>query len=443
MGRTLPQHRWDGFVGAWKDFAQLRAMQDERIPEVLKRAERSPFYAGKFAGRPWPQSVEDFAELPLTTKKELQQNYPWGLLAADQEEVIGYYESSGTDGTPTPAYYNEADFEDLIERYARKATGIGPSDIFLVRTPYALGLAANLSAMAGRYCGATVLAGDLRSSVIPYPRVVRILHDVGVTLTWSTPTDPLVWAATARRRGLDPKTDFPKLRGMWVAGEPLSEARRKRISEIWGVPVIDEYGCTEVGSLAGRCPEDQLHFWADRVKPEVYEPDTGKVSAEGVGEMVLTPLHLETMPLVRYNIHDWVRLTYSECACGWNLPVVQVLGRAGGGFPIGDVRITQFQLEQLIFSLPAELGVLFWRARVQPEVLQLQIEADPALAGAVREAVTVAVDVEFGVPCEIEVLAPGGLVPDEVIHRPRQTFKPRSVFGPGEDWDQAIVVAGS
>src|SRR5262249_2348943 len=142
----------------------------------------------------------------------------------------------------------------------------------------------------------------------------------GVTLTWSNPTDCLMWAAAAERAGLSPGRDFPQLRTIFVGGEPLTPARRARISEIWGVPVIDEYGCTEIGSLACRCPHDVMHFWADRVKAEVYDADTDTISSRGVGELVLTPLYLEAMPLIRYNIHDLVELSDVECECGWQLP---------------------------------------------------------------------------------------------------------------------------
>ncbi len=138
------------------------------------------------------------------------------------------------------------------------------------------------------------------------------------------------------------------------------------------MPVVDEYGCSEIGSLAGRCPADNFHLWADRVKPEIYDEHSGTVQPSGIGELVLTPLYLEAMPLVRYNVHDRVELSYEDCECGWKLPLVTVLGRAGQGYPVGDsARITQIELEEIVYSLPAELGVLFWRARAEPDRLHI------------------------------------------------------------------------
>jgi phenylacetate-CoA ligase len=313
----------------------------------------------------------------------------------------------------------------------------------MVRTPYALGLAGHLAQAAGRLCGATVVPGDNRSSVMPYSRVVRVMHDLGVTLTWSNPTDCLMWSAAAQHAGLDPRRDFPALRAIFVGGEPLTPARQLRISQLWGVPVVDEYGCTEVGSLACRCPHGALHFWADRVKAEVYDPVSGEISATGTGELVITPLHLQAMPLVRYNLGDLVELAEIDCPCGWHLPVIRVLGRGAQGYPVAGERVNQAQLETVIFTLPIEFGVLFWRARAERDRLHIQVEAGHRVAEAVREAVREAVTESVrracGVPVEVDVLAPGALVPEDVLAGTQHSVKPRSLHGPDEDWSQALV----
>jgi phenylacetate-CoA ligase len=433
MARALPQ------PSDWESFDELRALQDKRLPDVLRQAAQSPFYRERFGEGATTGAVE-FADIGLTTKEDLANSYPFGLLSVPQEQLAAYFESSGSGGRITPAFYTEDDFQDLIDRYARKTVRIRPSDVFLVRSPYALGLAANLTHLVARHFGATVVPGDNRSSVIPYPRVVRVLHDLGVTIAWANPTDTLLWAATARRAGLDPATDFPALRALYVGGEPLSPARRARISRIWGgIPVLDEYGCTEIGSLAGYCSEDRLHFWADRIKPELYDTETGELRSEGEGELVLTSLYLDGMPLVRYNIHDRARITYADCPCGLKLPLIEVLGRTVQGYAVTGVPITQFQVENVVFSLPEELGVLFWRARAEPDLLHLQVEADPAHAAQAKSLLEQAVMDALGVPASVEVLSPGGLVPDSVIVNPRQSLKPRGLYGPGENWEQAIV----
>jgi phenylacetate-CoA ligase len=431
---SLPQ------IGDWQSFDELRELQDRQLPLVLERARRAPSYEGRFDGV--TLSGHGLGPLPLTTKEDLYEAYPRGLCAASGARVASYFESSGSEGRPIAAFYTETDWQDLAERYARKSCGIDPDDVFLVRTPYALGLAGHLAQRAGHLRGATVVPGDNRTSVMPFARVVRVLHDLGVTLTWSNPTDCLMWAAAARHAGLDPRHDFPALRAIFVGGEPLTPARRRRIADIWGVPVIDEYGCTEVGSLAGRCPHDQLHLWADRVLPEVRDPATGELGAEGRGELVVTPLYLEAMPLVRYNLRDLVEVTQRPCPCGWQLPVIDVLGRGAQGFPVAGTTVTQAQVESIVFSLPFELGILFWRARAEADALHLQIEVDDDRAADAREAVTDGVERTLGVPLALDLLSPGGLVPTEVLASPRHSQKPRSLYGPGESWTDALLFGG-
>jgi phenylacetate-coenzyme A ligase PaaK-like adenylate-forming protein len=416
---------------------ELARLQDERVADQLRRARRAPFYATRLG------DATGLAGLPVTTKEELGASYPRGMLAVPMAEVATYFESSGSDGRPTPAFYTEQDWVDLTDRFGRKTIGIGADDVMLVRSPYALGLAAHLAHATSRRAGASVLAGDNRSSVIPYPRVVRVLHDLGVTLTWSNPTDCLLWAASARRLGLDPGTDFPSLRALYVGGEPMSPARRATIARVWGVPVIDEYGCTELGSLAGRCPADALHLWSDRVRPEVFDPVTGAITPTGEGELVVTPLFLQAMPLIRYNLHDWVRIDDEPCRCGWVLPTVSVRGRAEQGYPVGPARVTQIALEQLVFSLPDELGVWFWRARAERDRLHVQIEVDAAAGAVARDELTRSVGTALGVRCSVEALPLGSLVPEGVLVGTRQSLKPRSLFGPGESWDQAVVFTAS
>ncbi len=266
-----------------------------------------------------------------------------------------------------------------------------------------------------------------------------MLHDLDVTLTWSMPTETLIWAAAARAAGLDPGRDFPALRALFVGGEPLSDARRRRISEIWGVPVVEEYGSTETGSLAGECSAGVMHLWADRVIFEVYDPETGEITPDGVGQLVVTPLYREAMPLLRYNLEDNVEVSYAPCSCGWHLPTVKVLGRSAFGYPVRDVRITQNALEDLVFSLPAERNVLFWRAKAEPDVLKIEIEvAEESRATACAE-LTAAVRRTFGVPAEVAGVPVGTLVPEHVLTSVQDVVKPRSLFQADEDWDKALL----
>ncbi len=423
-------------LGDWRDFAALEALQGEQLTQTLAAAAGSPFYRNRPGGP--PQTPADLATAPLTTKDDLRSAYPFGLLAVGRDRLATYHESSGTTGVPTASYYTDEDWLDLAERYARKWVGIFPADTFLVRTPYALMLTGHLAHAAARLRGATVVPGDNRSTAMPCARVVRALHDLSVTLTWSLPTETLLWAAAARAAGWDPRWDFPALRALFVGGEPLTERRRARISEIWGVPVVEEYGSTETGSLAGQCPHGRLHLWADRALFEVYHPQTGRITPDGRGQLVVTPLYREAMPLLRYHIGDEVEVDYRACGCGWCLPSVRVLGRAGHAYPVAGVPVTQDRLEDLVFALPARHGVLFWRARAERDRLRVQLEVADAQARPARVELTAAIAAELAVEASVEALPLGSLVPTRMLTANPDVVKPRSLFGPDEDWDTAL-----
>lgn len=426
-------------IGDWADPDELVARQADQLSHALAQAARSSFYAARFDATAAPSKLADLSSLPLTTKQDLRDAYPFGLLAVAPEELATYHESSGTAGQATASYYTERDWVDLAERFARKWVGMGPRDVFLVRTPYALLLTGHLAHAAGRLTGATVVPGDNRSLAMPYSRVVRVLADLGVTLTWSVPTECLLWAEAAEAHGLAPGADFPALRALFVGGEPLTPARRAHISRLWGVPVVEEYGSTETGSLAGECAEGVLHLWADRAVFEVYDPDTGRSAREGRGQLVVTTLYREAMPLVRYNLEDTVEVSFDPCPCGWALPTVRVLGRSAFGYPVGDRTVTQHEIETLVFSLPSADRVRFWRARAHPNRLELQVEAPLARHDDVTRRVRAAISAELGVDADVEALAPGSLVPREMLVRPADVVKPRSLFGATEDWSRAVL----
>lgn len=419
---TLPQ------IGDWSDFAGLARLQAERLPAVLEAAERSPFYR-KRGVAPLPQQ-------PLTTKQDLRDAYPFGMLAADRADLATYHESSGSTGEATASYYTEADWIDLAERFARKWIGISAADTMLVRTPYALMITGHLAHAAARMRGATVVPADNRSLATPYSRVVRLLHDLGVTLTWSLPTDTLLWAAAARVGGYrDFPADFPALRALFVGGEPVGPARKARIARIWGAPVVEEYGATETGSLAGECAHGTMHLWADRAIFEVQDPDTGELAACGRGRLVVTPLYREAMPLLRYAIEDEVEVSYRECPCGWHLPAVRVLGRTA--FAAGG--LTQLGLEDLVFGLPDEYGVWFWRARADGHRLRVEIEVADRWRAAAAAGLTAAIrDAYPGIETHVASVPPGTLVPFALLTATADVMKPRGLFGAGEDWDTAL-----
>lgn len=425
--------RWPR-IGDWTDRTGLESVQNARLARTLAAAGRSPFYARRGV----PTSRAELAGYPLTTKQDLRDGYPFGFLAVDRAELATYHESSGSSGTPTSSYYTATDWQDLIDRYARKYVGLHADDTFLVRTPYALMITGHLAHAAARSRGATVVPADNRSSVTPYAKVVRVLHDLGVTLTWSLAADTLLWAAAAQLAGRQPSRDFPALRALFVGGDPVGPAKKARIAEIWNAPVVEEYGATETGSLAGECAFGRLHLWADRALFEVHDPATGRVSATGRGRLVVTPLYREAMPLLRYDIEDTVEVSWPDCPCGWVLPVVRVLGRSAWTVHTAAADLTQGDVEDLVFALPAEYGVMFWRARADRSRLRVQIEVAPGHRDAAERALREAAGRAYDIEAVIEPLPPGALVPPRLLTAEPEVLKPRGLFHAGEDWDKAL-----
>jgi phenylacetate-CoA ligase len=427
-------------ISHWRSFDELREAQEKLLSSALRHAVRAPFYAER-AGETGLWSLDD---VPLTTKDDLRSTYPFGMLAVPKAELVTYHETSGTGGAPvpTPTYYTAGDWTEMVDRFLRNPIPMTRDDTLLVRISYALVMAAHLGHQSGLAAGATVVAADARTLTSPYPTLVRIMHDAEVSLTWSTPFECLVWAATARLAGHRPERDFPALRAFYTAGEPLGPARRARISELWGgVPVLDVYGSTEIGSVSGTCPAGTLHFWADRLLPEIYDPETGAYAREGTGRLVVTTLYQDGMPLLRYDLEDIVDLYYRDCPCGWKLPTLKVHGRLGHDYVVADGRVSAAEVEESVFRLPADYGVLFWRGQATGDRLRVQIEVEPTHSTAAVVDLRALLAQAFDVPTEVEAVEPGAIVPLDVLRGTRRTAKPRRFFGPGENWDDAIVQA--
>lgn len=421
-------------LGEWAGTTGLRRVQDERLPAALRQAAGVPATLARLAEAGEVRTVADLDRIPVIDKGHLREHYPFGLLATERTQVATYHESSGTSGTPTSSYFTEDDWRDVVDRFVRNDITLTAADTLLVRTPYALLTTGHQAHLAGRYTGATVVPADNRSAVVTHARVVQLLRDLDVTVAWCLPTECLLWAACARAVGLRPDRDFPSLRGFLVAGEPLGDARRRHISRLWGgVPVRQDYGSTETGSLAGECSAGRLHLWADRFVPQVYDPVTGTSAVEGTGELVITTLYREAMPLVRYNLRDNVRITAEECPCGWDLPVIEILGRDESSCLVGGTRVTQRQLEDAVFAARRE--VLFWRARGDAD--HLEVEVETVETGTAAELAPL-ISAGVGVEARVREVPAGTIVPTEALTRLPEFLKPRTLFAEGEDWDRAV-----
>lgn len=420
-------------------YEPVRARDTAPLDAALQLARRSAFHRDRLGGA----RAEDWAgTVPFMDKDDLRRAYPFGLLAVDRSEVETFHESTGTSGRPTASYFTAADWDEVADRCGRSAADLGPSDTVLVKTPYALVTTAHqLHRTAVRH-GAMVVPADNRSSNMSYPRVLRLLRDLEVTVTWSLPTEPLLWAAAARALGMDTATDFPSLRVLMVAGEPVSAAKRRRMGELFGAGVVEDFGSTETGSMGGECSAGRLHLWADQLYFEVID-DAGAVSDEGSGELVVTTLTRRAMPLIRYRLGDRAAISYAPCTCGSPLPTARISGRVGSGQHVGGRSLSAVDLEECVFSLPAAHGILFYRARVGGPGLEIEIEQGHGttfdLAREAADELRRLVAHHLGVEAGVVPRRTGCLVDPAALLSDVDFRKPRFLFGPGEDWSSAIT----
>lgn len=323
------------------------------LKAVLQRARRSPFYGNRLSG------VSTWKDVPITTKNDLRLAYPFGFLAIPRTQIATYHESSGSEGSPISSYFSESDWKDIESRFRRNAVQLRQEDVFFIKTPYSMVTTAHQAHRAAHAVGAMIIPGDNRTSMMPYSRVVELLNSIGVTVTWSLPTETLLWKLIAEAQGLKHEA-FSSLRAFWVAGEVLSPSKKRCIQSLWkNVRVFEDYGSTETGSLGGECRAGAIHLWSDRIHFEVLAEN--RISPTGRGNLLVTPLFREAMPLLRYLIEDEVEVLESECACGSTFPTIRILGRTSQRIHIADQALFPLQIEDAVYSTLEPLGIVLWR----------------------------------------------------------------------------------
>lgn len=407
-------------------------MNLQRLKEALSHARQSPFYRHR------DPTAEHWNHVAITTKDDLRAAYPFGLLAVAPSQIATYHESSGTSGRPIASYFTEADWDDVASRFLRNDVGLNADDMVMVKTPYALVTTAHQMHLAARMAKAAVVPADNRSGNMPYARVIRLLRDLPITVAWCLPTEVQIWACIAEKMGLSPARDFPRLRAFLVAGESLSPARKRQLSRTWGGKrIVEDFGSTETGSLAGECREGRLHVWDDRLLFEVRN-DRG-IHERGAGSLVVTTLNRKAMPLVRYDLEDEVRISQTPCACGSRHAVIEITGRRGAALRMDRAReIYARDIEDLVYGdfLDHQSPTLFWRARKRGAGLEIEI-------AGVDEAAFIRNRLQDGLHLPITVKKVGleAFLPPSLWAAEAQMQKPRFLFEEHEDWTKAIVYA--
>ncbi len=336
---------------------ELAALQTARLRETVDRAYRQvPFYRSRMqAAGLLPEdvaSLDNIGRLPFTTKQDMRDNYPYGLFAVPPAEIVRIHASSGTTGKPTVVGYTKRDIGIWAEVMARTLTAAGASRQSFIQVAYGYGL---FTGGLGVHYGAELVG----ASVIPVSsgntaRQIMLMKDFGTTLLACTPSYALYIAETLGEMGLEPK-DLSLRAGVFGA-EPWSERMRKEIEARLSIKAIDIYGLSEIigPGVASECEcQDGLHINEDHFYPEIINPVTGETLPDGEkGELVLTTITKEGMPMIRYRTRDLTVLDRKPCACGRTLVRMgKVLGRSDDMLIIRGVNVFPSQVETVLLGL--------------------------------------------------------------------------------------------
>ncbi|MSQ87773.1 MAG: phenylacetate--CoA ligase [Betaproteobacteria bacterium] len=402
--------------------AQLAALQLKRLRQTVKNAYQNvPLHRKrlrKIGVEPGDlKSLEDLTRLPFSVKGDLRDHYPFGLFARPRAQLARLHASSGTTGKPTVVGYTRKDLATWADLMARSmaCAGARPGDV--VHNAYGYGL---FTGGLGAHYGAERLG----ATVVPMSggateRQIMLIKDFGARVLCATPSYALVIAEVAEKEGVDLRRSRLKI-GLFGA-EPWSEAMRKEIQIRLGLKAVDLYGLSEIlgPGVACECEEAQagLHGWEDHFIFEVIDPDSGKPVAEGTqGELVITTLTKEALPMLRYRTRDITRISTQRCECGRShLRIKRIIGRNDDMLIIRGVNVYPSQIEAVLVGLPeiAPHYQLVIDRKGSLDQVTVEIEAaqdvapDPEAYARIGGAVRHQIKSMIGISTEVVVKKPG------------------------------------
>lgn len=407
---------------------KLKSLQLNRLNKTLHKCRNSQLYRQKHSGYPLQiENLEEIVRFPLTTKDELRTSAPLGTLAVPGKQVTEYHESFGTTGEPISVWLTASDFAQWTEQIEQCAIDFRPSDTVLVRFPYAISDPAHIVQSAAKKRGACVVPVSSRTVVSPHTRVIKLLLKLKATVIGCLPLEAILLAETAKLMGYDPARDFPHLRGFCVAGEMLTDSRKKLIEKLWNTRVYNMYGTTENGNIAADCAEGRLHAAEDHFLLEVLDPVTYKPVSPGErGILTVTTLTLEACPLVRYVTGDIVSLLPAKsCTCGRNGRILQHLGRFDDRLKIDGEIIIPGDLHEAILQTPGDLISSLWMVGVTGYGLVVRVESEhPDADVSIAEAF---LSDRLNVSVKVDLVPVGGMFDRNKLLEVSPVIKPKYV----------------
>lgn len=417
---------------------QLRRLQSK----VSQLYETVPFYRKAMRERgvnpEGIRSLGDLARLPFTTRQDLRDNYPFGLLAVSPEEIVRMQASSGTTGKPILSLYSAADVELWTETMARTLTSGSVTRGDVVQIAFSYGLFTG--GLGFHYGAERIGAAVIPASSGHTKRQVLLMKDLGTTALCCTPSYALVLAETALEMGID--LSEARLRVGFFGAEPWTGQMRAEIESKLGIAALDTYGLTEVigpGVSAECLHRCGMHINEDHFLPEVIDPASGEPVPRGQsGELVLTTLTKEALPLIRYRTGDITSLSPEPCPCGRTLVRMEkVTGRTDDMLTVGGVKLFPSQIEAILLrfeGVDPHYQIIVEREGVLDN-LQIRVEISKAafaeLLGetrrlqSVERAIRAEIESVLGVTARVRLVEPGSLERSE--HKAKRVIDRRQL----------------
>lgn len=344
--------------------AEMEKLQLERLQETVKRVyEKVPYYRAKMDEKGVKpediKTLQDLQKLPFTTKQDMRDTYPFGLFAVPRDEIVRIHASSGTTGKPTVVGYTRGDLDTWTDCVSRIACMGGATSKDVSQICFGYGMFTG--ALGLHYGLENIGSAIVPSSTGNSEKQLMYMKDFNTTLLVATPSYALRLAEVAREIGIDPKTDL-SIKTALVGSELLTDAMREEMHLAWGrdVNITSNYGMSELmgPGVSGECLEHcGMHINEDYFLPEIIDSVTGEVLPAGEkGELVITCIKKEGLPLIRYRTKDVTRLFYEPCACGRTTCRMENLsGRSDDMLKIRGVNVFPGQIEEVVLSVE-ELG---------------------------------------------------------------------------------------
>lgn len=334
---------------------ELSELQLKRLHKTVKRAAKSPFYRAKGLRDITISDLSDIRKLPFTTKDDLRDAYPYGMVSCDLDKVVRLHSSSGTTGTPTVVYHSAKDIDTWTDLVARclYMMGVRKSDVFQNMIGYGL-----FTGGLGLHYGAERI-GCLTIPTGPgnTKRQLKFMKDFSASVIHVIPSYALHLADEVEGLGIDPRREFPSFRCALLGAEPHTEETRRKVEVFFGIQAFNSYGLSEMNGpgVAFECPaKDGMHIWEDAFLVEVVNPNTLEpVSPGEQGELVLTTLMREAMPVLRYRTKDLTSIITTPCSCGrTHHRITRITGRSDDMLILKGVNIFPMQIEAVLIGVP-------------------------------------------------------------------------------------------